>query len=111
MQVSVAHQRAACFKRRMQPFVRIERQRICGLDTVGHMAVCGRNLDQRANAAVNVEPDIFAAADFANGLQIINRTGVCCSRRGNHAGRTQACCAVLRDHLLQGRNIHAEISV
>ena len=59
MRSGIPDQGAAGLERRMQPFVRIERDGIGALDAGDAIGVLGGDGDERADAAIDMEPEVF----------------------------------------------------
>src|ERR1700730_2313695 len=63
----------ACRKRHGQPLMRIESNRVGFLNSANQAAVTVREKHGGAISAVNVEPNVVAAADFMNPRYVVDR--------------------------------------
>ena len=75
------------------------------------IGVVRRDGEQRADAAVNMEPEVLSDCQISKGPKIIDRTGVDCPGIADHAGWLKAGVAVPRDHHTDGVKVDAEILV
>ena len=64
MRFGIAHEKKARVIRHLQPFVKIERDRIGAIDSVHEMLQFGRQRAERAEGAVDMEPQIFRRAEI-----------------------------------------------
>jgi hypothetical protein len=75
------------------------------------VAVFGRNGDQRANAAVDMQPESFPRREIGQSLQIVYGAGIDGSGRGDDAGRLKAGLAVFADGSRQSADVDAPLAV
>ena len=86
MRRGIPDQGATGLERRMQPFMRIERDGIGTLDPGDAIGILRRDGDERTDAAIDMEPEVFFLRQLGERLQIVDGAGVyragrCRSRR------------------------------
>jgi hypothetical protein len=111
VQLPVADQCAADIEGGMQALVQIERERIRPLDPGNQMPVVGRNRDQRADAAVDMQPQALIAAKVGNRVQIVDCAGGGAAGGGDHASRFQSLRPIRGDGFAQRIDVHPEGSI
>ena len=102
-------EQTAAVERLIQPFVRVERNRVrkfqtIEFDPIGHCR-------QSAIGAVNVKPCIVALGDLRNLSKWINRTGVHRTRGSDDRQRSSARGFILENARFEFRRNHAECRV
>ena len=90
MRELVAEEHAAHAVRRVQPFVRVERERVGAFDPAHQMRVRGTRRGQRAERAVDVQPQAFFRADVRERAEVVERAGVDAARGADDQERTVA---------------------
>ena len=86
----IPDQQAPGVERRVEPLVRVERERIGAREGRHGAADMWRLRGERAVGAVNVEPQSGLGADVGDGAERIDRAGVDVARSGDDADRVKA---------------------
>ena len=102
MQRAVAHQDKAGVVRHLPPFVEIERDRVRLLDAGKPRRDVGRHDGERADGAVDVEPECLPPRDAGKRRQVIDGAGIDAARRADQQEGGQAGAAVLGDGDVEG---------
>ena len=87
MRRGVSDQSTAGFEWRVQPLMWIERHGIGALDSGDAKGILRGDSDERAYAAIDVEPQVLFFRQAGESLQIIDCAGVYSSGRSDDAGR------------------------
>ena len=112
MRSGIPDQDAAGFERCVQPFMWIERHGIGTLDSGDAICILGGDGHERADAAVDMEPEILFCRQFCETLQIVDCPSVHRPGGSYNAGRLQSRRTILRDRRPQGgRSIRSVASV
>src|SRR5215217_6091170 len=83
--------------------MRIERDGIGTLDAGDAKGIVGGDCDERADAAIDVKPEVFFRRQARESLQIIDGAGVYRPGCSYDAGRLKSRRAILRDRLAARR--------
>ena len=83
----IAHQSATRLIRHVQPLVQIECDGVGLLETGDQRAQIGHQCRERAERAVNVEPQSLIARDLCEGAQVVGSAGVDGARVPDDADR------------------------
>jgi hypothetical protein len=101
VQVAATHQHAAGVVGHVQPFVKVECQRVGALEP-GQTRLQGRaERDQRAEGAIHVEPEVLRCAEVGECREVVDRAGVdraCCP---DHEEGSRALGPIPRDRATQ----------
>src|SRR5690606_13510688 len=111
VQRRVSNEAATNVERRMQPLVRVERQRISHLEARHQGAVAGRELDQGADTAIHMEPEVLLCRQGGQSREIVDRSRVDGPCTGDDAGGLQAGRAIFRYGGPKNPKIQAEVIV
>src|SRR5215813_6689037 len=88
-----------------QPFLRVDGDGVAQLDAAHKMTMGIAENDRGSVGSVEVQPEIFAAADLRDGRNIVNSTGVSSSGGGDNAEGLASSLAIFSNRLLQGVEI------
>ena len=101
MQRTVAHQDEAGVIGHLPPFVEIKRDRVRLLDAGEPRRDVRRHDGERADGAVDMEPELFLAGDGGERRQIVDGAGIDRARRADDEEGRKPCVAVLRDRCFE----------
>src|SRR4030095_10627099 len=97
--------------RRVQPFVRVERDRISQIEPGKHRPEVFDHRSRRAIRAVDVKPEIVFAGNAGDLSKRIDGARGCGSRATDNAKRFESFTSILIDRGTQGRGVEAKALV